>query len=80
MNTIDMIFTAMLDAGKIHRRSDEQKKNLELCNKLQSIGLTAEQIDAVSEIISDQSCADCNAGFHAGFMAALDILNERSTV
>lgn len=70
----------MLNADKIHRRSDEQKKNLDICNKLQSIGLTAEQIDAVSEIISDQACNDCNAGFHAGFMAALDILNEKSTI
>lgn len=76
-NTLDLLLSAMLDANMIQYETSEQQKNLALYNKLQSIGLTAEQLDIVSEIVSDQAYADCKAGFHAGFMAALDILGEK---
>ena len=76
-STLEILFDAMLDENMIQYEADEQKKNLELYNRLSAVGLTSEQMDIVSETISEQAYADCRAGFHAGFMAALDILSER---
>lgn len=77
-STLEILFDAMLDANMIQYEADEQKKNLDLYNRLSTVGLTPEQMDIVSETIADQAYSDCRAGFHAGFMAALDIVNERN--